>query len=160
MDKDEIRIKKANRGDLKNILTLQKIAFTENAERYNNYEIEPLTQTLDDLEDSWKNGTLFLKAMLGGEIIGSVRSYIKKWTCHIAKLIVAPDFQNRGVGSRLLLKIEELHKDIRHFELYTGNKDQKNIALYRKLGYREFRQTEIGHGVSFIHMEKDSETFI
>nr|HPO51172.1 GNAT family N-acetyltransferase [Spirochaetota bacterium] len=52
---------KAEYDDLEEILTLQKFSYEENGRRYNNFNIPPLTQTLDDIREEFKK-QIFLKA--------------------------------------------------------------------------------------------------
>lgn len=47
---ESIEIIKARIEDLPEVLKLQKLCYKENALRYNDFKIPPLTQTLDELE--------------------------------------------------------------------------------------------------------------
>jgi ribosomal protein S18 acetylase RimI-like enzyme len=58
-------------------------------------------------------------------------------TSVIYKLIVHPDYQNRSVGRKLMLKLENLFDSGTRFELWTGRKNEKNISLYEKLGSKK-----------------------
>jgi ribosomal protein S18 acetylase RimI-like enzyme len=57
------------------------------------------------LQNQFKHKT-FLKAVLDGIIVGSVRGYLKGKTVHIGRLAVEPHFQNRGIGTQLIWSIE------------------------------------------------------
>jgi ribosomal protein S18 acetylase RimI-like enzyme len=130
-----MEIKKATVLDAEEILALQKLAYQSEAEIYNDFNIPPLVQTLEsiqkDLEDQF-----FLKVLMDGRIIGSVRAYAKEDTCYIGRLIVQPDFQNRGVGTKLMSEIEKVFNHCKRFELFTGDKSERNLYLYQKLGYQ------------------------
>jgi len=45
-------------------------------------------------------------------------------------IIVHPDFQNHGIGKRLVLEIEKEFPDAKQFLLCTGYKSFKNIKLF------------------------------
>ena len=90
-----ITISRSDGADAKAILELQKLAYQTEAQLYNDLSIPPLVQSLEDLEAEYKTH-VFLKAVKGGVIIGSVRAYGKDGTCHIGRLIVRPDYQNKG----------------------------------------------------------------
>ena len=120
--------------DAREILQLQKIAYQSQAKLYNDYSLPPLGQTLDDIREQFHD-TVFLKAVEDGVIIGSVRAVVKDGTCHIGRLIVHPDRQNRGIGTSLMQAIEAQFPNAAGFELFTGIKSQKNLHLYDKLGY-------------------------
>ena len=99
-----MRIKEAEFQDLQTILELQKLCYEENAERYNDFNIPPMVQTLEEIQDEFKNN-IILKAENVSKIIGSVRAYEKNGICYIGRLIVHPDFQNKGVGAKLMAAI-------------------------------------------------------
>ncbi len=150
-------IEKATVSDAEELLALQKLAYRSEAEIYNDFGIPPLIQTLESLEEDFKN-QLFLKAVLGGRIIGSVRAYSKEGTCYIGRLIVHPDFQNRGIGTRLMNDIERIFNGCKRFELFTGDKSERNLRLYQKLGYRIFKTSKITNQTNIVSLEKKAET--
>jgi GNAT superfamily N-acetyltransferase len=97
---------------------------------------------------------MILKGMINGEIVGSVRGFVNNGTCFIGKLIVKKEFQNIGIGQRLLDSIESTFKDCNRFELFTGYKSQKNLYLYNKQGYKEFKRQIINDNMIIIYLEK------
>ena len=98
-------IKRARVEDAEAILALQKLAYLSEAEIYNNKSIPPLTQTLEEIRAEFDH-QIFLKALIEGRIIGSVRAFQTQETCHIGRLAVHPDFQNWGIGSQPMNEIE------------------------------------------------------
>ena len=61
---------------------------------------------------------------------------------------VLPQFQGRGLGRELIAHVEAVAKRLGYkaIELYTHELMHENIALYTRLGYREFaRRTEKGY---------------
>ena len=90
-------ILKATQNDLPDILDLQKLAYLSEAKLLNNYSIQPLAQTLEELEKELSRG-IILKMMDEkiGKIIGSVRAYEENGRVYIGKLMVHPDYQNKG----------------------------------------------------------------
>jgi len=149
----QIDILKANQNDLEIILQLQKDCYMTEAEIYNDYNIPPLLQDLKSLENEFKN-TAILKSVINGEIVGSVRGFVDNETSYIGKLIVKNGFQNKGIGRLLLDTIESTFKDCNRFELFTGFKSQKNLYLYNKLGYKEFKRQMINDNLTMIYLEK------
>ena len=143
----------ANKDDLNEILKLQKVAYQSEAELNNNYSIQPLMQTMEEIYNEITYKTFF-KYTIDNEIIGSVRTEIKNGTCYVGKLIVKPKYQNQGIGSKLLLKIEEYHHDINRFELYTSNKSIRNLYLYNKNGYKEFKREIMTDCIEIIYLVK------
>lgn len=150
-------IKKAEFKDLEKILNLQKLAYISEAKLYDDYSIEPLNQTLSEIRNEYKKG-IILKALINDiDIIGSIRAYKINDTVFIGKLIVHPDFQNKGIGKNLLNYIEKYFIGIDpniEFKLFTGYKSSKNINLYKKSGYAEFKLEKISENLEFIHFKK------
>ena len=144
-------IERADIFDAKEILLLQKLAYSSEADIYNDFGIIPMVQTLDQIEKDFKK-CIFLKVVIDNKIIGSVKAYEKEGTCHIGRLIVHPDFQNRGIGTKLMKEIENIFNDSKRFELFTGDKSQKNLYLYQKLGYKIFKEQKIDN-INFIYLE-------
>ncbi len=131
-------VQPAEPGDAAEILALQKLAYHDEAAIYNEFGIPPLTQTLDEMRADLEQQTC-LKATIDGRIAGSVRAYLSEGTCFVGRLIVHPDHQNRGIGTRLMSEIEHLFSHAARFELFTGHLSERNLYLYHKLGYRPFK---------------------
>ena len=102
----QLEITRASQEDAEIILHLQIHAYLSEAEIYNDYSIPPLIQTLKEIRQEFSQ-QVFLKALVEGEIVGSVRAYLEKGTAYIRRLMVKPDSQNKGIGTRLMRAIEE-----------------------------------------------------
>ncbi|WP_341227207.1 GNAT family N-acetyltransferase [uncultured Arcticibacterium sp.] len=128
------KIEIAQEKDLEEILTLQKLAYIQEAEIYNNYEITPLTQSIEELQADFKTNT-FIKATFNSKIIGSIKGFEENGSVLVGKLIVHPDFQNKGLGSRLMLDIESRFPKANRFWLFTAYKSEplfvSKARLYR-----------------------------
>jgi len=139
--------------DSEQILKLQKLAYKSEAEIYQDYNIPPLTQTVAEIKEEFENQT-FLKAVDGKNLIGSVRAYSDRNSCFIGRLIVCPDSQGKGIGTRLMNTIEAYFPDVRRYELFTGTKSVANIRLYDRLGYKPFKELVLNESISLVFMEK------
>jgi len=145
-------IVKARRQDIPAILALQKIAFQSEAALLNDYEIQPLRQTVEDVLAEFDNG-LILKGLLDGRIIGSVRASSDGATCYVGKLMVSPEYQRKGYGARLLSEIEKVWPH-RRYELFTSDKSVGNLRLYEKMGYKPFQEKRVNAKLRFIFLQK------
>ena len=150
-------IKIANVSDAEEILSLQKLAYRSEAEIYNDFNIPPLLQTLGEIKKDFEN-QFFLKAIVEGKIIGSVRAFEKKGTCFVGRLIVHPDFQNRGIGTKLINEIEKIFYTSERVELFTGDKSERNLYLYQKLGYQIFKTARITDQTMIVFLEKQMKS--
>jgi len=151
-----MEIERAMISDAEEILSLQKLAYRSEAEIYNDFNIPPLVQALESIEKDFEN-QYFLKTIMNGRIIGSVRAYTKEGTCYIGRLIVHPDFQNRGIGTDLMNEIERIFNTCRRFELFTGDKSERNLYFYQKLGYKIFKKAKITDQTMIVYLEKKIE---
>jgi hypothetical protein len=70
--------------DAEEILDLQKLAYQSEAKRYEDYTIPPLKQTISEIKEQFIDH-VFLKAVYGNKIIGSVRAVEQNGTCYIIK---------------------------------------------------------------------------
>ncbi|WP_079528974.1 GNAT family N-acetyltransferase [Halobacillus hunanensis] len=143
----------AKTEDAREILRIQQLAYRSEAELYNDYNIQPLQQTLSSVEQDFENNFI-LKYVLDGKIVGSVRALEENGTCHIGKLMVDPEFQGRGIAKELMHEMESLYSNVR-FELFTGSKSTKNITLYERLGYSGYKTEQLPReDTVFLFMEK------
>ncbi|MBK8805729.1 MAG: GNAT family N-acetyltransferase [Bacteroidales bacterium] len=150
---DDFQILKAEQEDLEEILYIQKCCYLSEAAIYNDYTIPPLKQNLSDIEADFRNQSI-LKLVLNNKIVGSVRGYVKEDTCYVGKLIVNKEYQNMGFGAKLIREIENMFAGVSRFELFTGFKSDKNLYLYKKLGYREFKNEEL-NDFTLTYLEKN-----
>lgn len=148
-----MKIFKAVEADLSEIIALQYLAYQSEAALLSKPDIPPLKQTLADLQAEYAK-QIFLKAVDdNGAIVGSVRYYSASDTVYIGKLIVKPDCQRHGIGTSLLLEVEQLCPNKR-YELFTSTKSLKNISLYERLGYKIFAQKPVATDLTFVYLEK------
>ncbi len=147
-------IEQATIDDAQEILALQKLAYTSEAEIYNDFTIQPLHQTLNEITSEIEMQYV-LKCVVNDRIVGSVRAYMTEGTCLIGKLIVHPKFQNQGIGTKLLKEIENHFNRAKRFELSTGSKSERNLHLYRKQGFEIFKSEKVNEALILVFMEKN-----
>ena len=148
-----MNIIKADKGDLSEILDLQYLAYQSEARLFDNEDIPPLKQTLVEVEKEYQRG-IILKALDEDKtIIGSVRAFCDNGSVYIGKLMVHPSKQGQGIGTQLLLEIEKQYPKQR-YELFTSTRSEKNIVLYKKLGYKIFDEKQVTEELRFVYMEK------
>ncbi|MQY14069.1 hypothetical protein SRB5_42300 [Streptomyces sp. RB5] len=155
-----VTITAAVAADAEQILKLQYLCYQSEAALYDDYGIEPLTQTLEELRAELVRGP-GLVARLGSEVVGSVRGSVDaSGTARIAKLIVHPRMQGHGLGARLLAGIEQrLSEDdaAERYQLFTGHRSESNLQLYRKLGYAPVGTERVSTRLSIVTLEKNRD---
>ncbi|MCP4753767.1 MAG: GNAT family N-acetyltransferase [Proteobacteria bacterium] len=143
-------IEQADIADAGEILALQKLAYQSEAERYDDYSIPPLLQTLEEIKIDFENQRV-LKVAVDRKIVGSVRAYLSGKTCFIGRLIVHPDFQSRGIGTRLMYRIQSDFIEAERFELFTGHASDNALRIYGRLGYKKFKSVKLStHTLVFL----------
>ena len=140
-------------ADAAAILELQRIAYLSEAKLYQDFSIPPLTQTLDDLVDSFSRNTI-IKAVRQGEVVGSVNGRMSRGRLLVGRLMVHPEQQGRGIGTALMAAIEEAFPEADACRLFTGESSERNIRLYQRLGYRIYERREIPGSFPIVFMEK------
>ncbi|WP_177564125.1 GNAT family N-acetyltransferase [Phascolarctobacterium sp.] len=150
---EKLQIATAVWEDLPQILALQYSAYQSEALLLNNYDIPPLKQTLPELQQEYEQGLILKLTDRDGKIIGSVRAYEKTGSVYVGKLMVLPECQRQGWGSRLLLAVEKTIPASR-YELFTSSKSAQNLYLYQKAGYKIFDEKQIDAALTLIYLEK------
>ncbi|MBN1378307.1 MAG: GNAT family N-acetyltransferase [Gammaproteobacteria bacterium] len=148
-----VKIKKTDKTDATEILALQKLVYLGEAEKYNDFTIPPLIQSLDEIK-SELDSYVFLKAELKSLIVGSVRAHNLNDTWHIGRLIVHPDYQRKGIGGCLLLEIEKHLDHANRLEIFTGSDSLSTIRLYERYGYQKCRTERLSDRILLVFMEK------
>jgi ribosomal protein S18 acetylase RimI-like enzyme len=142
-------------ADAGEVLTLQRAAFVTEAQAHQDPQMPPLTQTLADLHAELGaahcHGWGIREA---GRLVACVRAHVSGDAAELLRLVVAPDRQGRGIGTRLLLGAEELlPPQVRTIRLFTGEHSDANLRLYRRHGYRDTHTTRAG-GYRLVHLAK------
>lgn len=171
---------RAERADAAEILALQKVAYQSEAEIYGDDSLPALQQTLEELQADfdrmpYRNGGLlasrgdtagaesnldrsvFLKAVVNGKIIGSIRGYSLDQTAYLSRLIVHPYFRGRGIGRRLLNEIEKYFPHVKRFEAYTGEKSKRNLVALAKQGYTVLKTEPFSPTITWVFLERNRQ---
>ena len=147
-----VAIDKATDADIVGILEVVRLAFAREARRLDNWRIAPLMETAEELARKFPGMTL-LVAREDGKIVGTGRCTRSGSDAFVGRLAVHPDHQRKGIASAIVKALETANPDAARFEIFTSEKSADNIALYAKLGYREFKRVTGDQGV-MVFMEK------
>ena len=175
---DQILFLRADKSDAPEILALQKIAYQSEAELYGDDSLPALQQRLEDLEDDFErrpqreatvlgargdldrnaddsDRIIFLKAVVNGKIIGSIRGYAVEDTAYLSRLIVHPYFRKRGIGRRLLDEIEQALPGVTRFETKTGHQSKRNLYQLTRRGYQTFKTEPFTPAITWVYLQKE-----
>jgi ribosomal protein S18 acetylase RimI-like enzyme len=131
-------------ADAGELLTLQRAAYVGEAMLYDQL-LPPLFETLDEIRAVLADpAVLVLGIRDRGRLIGAGRV---KPDGEIARLAVAPDRQHEGLGTRLL----EAAVDRGGTWLFTGDRSEANLRLYRRHGFVETHREPVpGHTLVYL----------
>jgi tRNA (guanine37-N1)-methyltransferase len=137
---DLVEVLPATEADAGEIHSLQRAAYLSEAQVYDDLTIPPLQEHLDGMVERITAGVVW-KAVAGSRIVGAVHVAVEGEIARIGRLMVAPDWQGKGVGTKLLRVAEQTAPaQVTSYELFTGSQSEGNLRLYRKAGYREVRR--------------------
>jgi ribosomal protein S18 acetylase RimI-like enzyme len=134
------------------LLTLQRAAYVSEAQLYDDVRLPALVQTLDDLVHELAASTR-VAAVAGTRLVGAVRTRERDGVLHIGRLVVAPDRQGQGIGTRLLLAAEQA-TGLPRATLFTGARSTANLRLYQRHGYVERSREQVRPGLELVHLVK------
>ncbi|KRF17857.1 transposase [Nocardioides sp. Soil797] len=135
-DLDALEVRAAIRGDVGEILTLQRACWMQEAQANPDIEVPALHESLDDVVGSLEAWTTHV-VRHRGRLIASCRGRLEGSAWDIGRLMVAPDLQGRGLGRWLLAYVESLAPEpATSFSLFTGASSTENLRMYKKAGYR------------------------
>src|ERR1044071_3215065 len=93
---------------------------------------------------------------IDGVLVGLIGMVDEKNQLLIENVAVSPNFQRRGLGSKLMAHAEEgassLGREL--VWLYTSQRFTENITFYLGLGYHIEREEDIGDGTIKVDMSK------
>jgi GNAT superfamily N-acetyltransferase len=140
-------------GAVGELLTLQRAAYVTEAQLYDDVRLPALVQTPDELADELARSSC-LAALAGSRLVGAVRARERDGVLHVGRLVVAPDLQGRGIGTRLLLAAER-STTLPRAALFTGARSTANLRLYSRHGYVETAREPVRPGLELVHLVKE-----
>jgi GNAT superfamily N-acetyltransferase len=135
------------------LLELQKLSFQEEAELNHEPNLPPLTQTIDSLREDFRTHTM-LAAWQGTWLVGSVRGRRDGNVCRIGRLMVHPDHRGQGLAVALMTAIEAAFPGVASYEVFTGERSERNLRLYGHLGYVPFRRETVNQRLTLVYLHK------
>jgi len=95
-------------------------------------------------------------AYLDGEFAGVIELIPATDHLLLENLAVAPAHQRKGLGRRLMARVEALARarGLKLVRLYTNKAFASNLAFYQKLGYTLEREEPIKSGGTLVHFAK------
>ena len=124
--------------DAKELYEIQKLAYKEQLEMYQDYDTNLAVEGIDWVLFRIKHH-IYYKIICDGKIIGEVDVYKhKRSSLHYEMngVVVHPDYQNRGIGQKAIQFVEREFADAKVWTMWTPHKTEKNHYFYEKIGYK------------------------
>jgi len=121
---------RAKATDAGEIMTVQRAAFVQEAQLYDDANVPPLVETLDQIRTAIESSRVVV-GRLGPRLVAAGRVRVMDRIGHIGRLVVAPDLQGRGIGRALLAAVEATcANEVDEYALFTGHRTVGNLHLY------------------------------
>lgn len=139
---------------------MQRAAYVTEAQAHAELNLPPLRQSLAELVTELSDPQVLAVGWrdFSGRLVAAVRARIgapDARSAEIGRLTVVPDRQGQQRGTRLLFAIEgQLPDSVTELRLFTGERSEDNLRLYRRLGYSESSRTDTAAGYRLVHLYK------
>ncbi|MBM7615879.1 GNAT family N-acetyltransferase [Alkaliphilus hydrothermalis] len=150
----ELLIKRTNLDEVEELLEIQKSAFHEALERYQDYDTSPATEAKERLQykiQHYHHYTIYMD----DELIGGAEVRIKSVShCYLNRIYVNPTHQGKGIGKKVMLHLEGLYPQATTWSLNTPHMEYRNHYLYEKMGYRKIGEEAFSDKMNLFYYEK------
>ncbi|MEH7464160.1 GNAT family N-acetyltransferase [Bacillus thuringiensis] len=145
-----IRIEKASIIDAETLTEISKKAFNEEAKKWLpdrggiiDYNIQPPGYASIEMTKYMIKKLNCFKIIYNETIVGGIIITISgKSFGRIDRIFVDPNYQGKGIGSKVITLIEKEFLNVRTWDLETSSKQINNHFFYEKMGYAITFKTE------------------
>lgn len=152
-----ITLIRASMKDAETIWHMQRAAFAELLERYQDFDINPGNEPLEKVQ--WRfslPATYFYFIRVDGVNAGAIRviDHHDDSPKKISPLFVLPKFQGKGIAQAAIREAERIHGSD-NWVLDTILQEKGNCHLYEKMGYHQTGETKaINDRLTLVFYEK------
>lgn len=141
----DVKLIRASIEDTDTIWHMQRIAFAELLERYQDFDINPGNEPLEKI--LWRfsfPATYFYFIRVDGMNAGVIRviDHHDASPKKISPLFVMPEFRGKGVAQAAIHEAERIHGS-ENWTLDTILQEAGNCHLYEKMGYKRTGDTKV-----------------
>lgn len=153
-----MKLVRADISDCDTIWNMQKEAFSDLLNKYQDYETSPGNETLDRIKMKLlQDFTYFYYLYEGNNSVGAVRVVDTKDgnRKRIAPIFIMKEFRNKGLAQSAFDEIEKIH-GCDNWKLDTILQEAGNCHLYEKIGYNKTGVTDkINDKMDIVYYEKN-----
>ena len=154
MLRPDLEIKRINLNDdasVAQILALQKLSYSYEAEIIGYANIPPLFDTKQTIRSSDEQ---FSGLYLGNELVALISTTHSDQVLEICRLVVHPQHTGKKYATKLLGHIELLQPHDERILVSTAEKNYPAMALYKKNGYKPIGKRVTSDGLTLVTLEK------
>lgn len=135
-------LERAIKSDAPKLAEIQKASFDDESKHFNNNEIcGPLGYDSVSWQEEMMHSCEYFKVLYNGEIIGGAMIFIETNQVHnLGRIFIDPNYQNQGIGKKVMKKIEGSFPDSVKWWLDTPRWSVKNHHFYTKCGFTKVRE--------------------
>ncbi|MGG4103237.1 GNAT family N-acetyltransferase [Paenibacillus lautus] len=135
-------LERAIKSDASKLAEIQKASFDDESKHFNNNEIcGPLGYDSVSWQEEMMHSCEYFKVLYNGEIIGGAMIFIETNQVHnLGRIFIDPNYQNQGIGKKVMKKIEGSFPDSVKWWLDTPRWSVKNHHFYTKCGFTKVRE--------------------
>ena len=163
-----IAIEKATVTDAKKLTDIKKRTFDEEVKKWLpnqsnviDYNIQPPGYSSIEMTKYMIRELAYYKILLDKDIVGGIIITISGIHYgRIDRIFIDPNFQGKGIGSRVINLIEGEFPNVRTWDLETSSKQINNHFFYEKMGYKRTYETDEEYGYQKKTESSTSENLI
>ncbi|MDF2670157.1 MAG: hypothetical protein K0R67_2463 [Paenibacillus sp.] len=114
---------------------IQKAAFQEDLDTYQDFETNPACETLDQMVHKIDKHDYFAIYFEEGLVGGVAVRQTADHEYRLSPIYLSPDFQNKGLGTQIFTSLFAVYQDARSWSLDTPKMNKRNGHFYEKLGF-------------------------
>ncbi|MGG3506431.1 GNAT family N-acetyltransferase [Paenibacillus lautus] len=135
-------LERAIKSDAPKLAEIQKASFDDESKHFNNNELcGPLGYDSVSWQEEMMHSCEYFKVLYNGEIIGGAMIFIESNQVHnLGRIFIDPNYQNQGLGKKVMKKIEGSFPDSTKWWLDTPRWSVKNHHFYTKCGFTKVRE--------------------
>ncbi|GGM18895.1 N-acetyltransferase [Paraliobacillus quinghaiensis] len=139
-----------NRKSAERVFNIQIPSYMVEAETINFYEIPPLNDTVNTLQQCKET---FFGYHLEEELCGAISIKVYNNEIDIHRLFVHPSHFKKGVAQMLLNYIES-NFEVGKIKVGTGSKNIPAVSFYKKNGFKKIKEVIVSEKLSLSFFEK------
>lgn len=136
----KIKIQRTTINEAEVLLDIQREAFKEDLDKYQDYDTSPATEAIEKLMRKINNSfhyTVFQENTIIGGI--EVRK-LSETQFYLNRVYLSPNYQNKGIGAKLMGFVENEFPEASEWTLSTPYMNYRNHYFYEKFGYKKISE--------------------